>query len=425
MLNNNSSSTGNSSGNNANNRTDKNLDMVIFAIACNNLDLLNRELRKIKYKNRSQWICHHHCLPNFHYINGGPSVEHCPLLEAVSRKNIPIIEKLLNLGFDVNAVQVYKGLRDFETRTGLHVAVILNYKDVSQYLVEHGADPNRRTKFGDEYLTPYQVSVKLGNFQISKILNAKFNFDEVEVNYSDYMKIIEKALREGNPDKLRDLRELSAKFKNENTTVWFWEPSGDESEMRPPFVKINHACPMIDDFFWCILILELKIRVNNLILNRRKGAYFYLLHYLAKVFVNYDHVSHPFQTLLDLGADPCSLDDKGLTPSQIILRYNRSAITAGYCVLKDYEDEQNRLKLSYFCKRVIRYRIRCKYYGTEQTNRAIQRLNIPQTLIDYLKSPPKSTYNLRQINDQTWSIVYHNQESENIKSCSQKSFFEK
>ncbi|CAB4061793.1 unnamed protein product [Lepeophtheirus salmonis] len=346
----------------------KNLDMVIFAIACNNLDLLNRELRKIKYKNRSQWICHHHCLPNFHYINGGPSVEHCPLLEAVSRKNIPIIEKLLNLGFDVNAVQVYKGLRDFETRTGLHVAVILNYKDVSQYLVEHGADPNRRTKFGDEYLTPYQVSVKLGNFQISKILNAKFNFDEVEVNYSDYMKIIEKALREGNPDKLRDLRELSAKFKNENTTVWFWEPSGDESEMRPPFVKINHACPMIDDFFWY---------------------------------------------------------DKGLTPSQIILRYNRSAITAGYCVLKDYEDEQNRLKLSYFCKRVIRYRIRCKYYGTEQTNRAIQRLNIPQTLIDYLKSPPKSTYNLRQINDQTWSIVYHNQESENIKSCSQKSFFEK
>ncbi|XP_037681141.1 2-5A-dependent ribonuclease [Choloepus didactylus] len=94
------------------------------------------------------------------------------LIEAVQKRNIQLVQNLLERGADVNFQEVDGGW------TPLHNAVQLGSEDMVELLLQHGADPCRRKKNG---ATPFLVAGIVGNVKLLDLFLSKGS----EVNECD------------------------------------------------------------------------------------------------------------------------------------------------------------------------------------------------------------------------------------------------
>ena len=85
------------------------------------------------------------------------------LLEAASRSDIELIRKLLAQKLDVNS-------SDYDHRTALHVSVSNKNFECVKFLVEHGADPTLKDRWGN---TAYDDAMKEDSQEIIQLLSSK------------------------------------------------------------------------------------------------------------------------------------------------------------------------------------------------------------------------------------------------------------
>ncbi|XP_020840023.1 2-5A-dependent ribonuclease [Phascolarctos cinereus] len=96
-------------------------------------------------------------------FSSSPKVKYCPLIQAVKKGDIGLVQKLLEEGEDVN-VQVEGGW------TPLHNAVKEGHKDIVQLLLEKGADAHIKK---DNGATPFIVAGIVGNVELLKLFLSK------------------------------------------------------------------------------------------------------------------------------------------------------------------------------------------------------------------------------------------------------------
>jgi ankyrin repeat protein len=195
------------------------------------------------------------------------------LFDAVETGDLADVKRLVvGCGVDPNVREDEIGA------TPLHVAATYGYSEIVEFLLNHGADPNIREKYG---CTPLHYATWFGNSKVVKVLlnhgadpNIRDKQGATPLHYAaafDYPKIVEVLHKKGLSD--YDITPLQAAEFN-----------------YPEVVKLlleHGANPNIQEnnFGWTPL------------------------HFAAKVC----HV-HVARVLLDYGADPTIRDNEGKTP---------------------------------------------------------------------------------------------------------------
>jgi len=114
------------------------------------------------------------------------------LFAAVATGDLARVKRLaIDCGVDPNVREDDKGA------TPLHVAAEYGYSEIVEVLLEHGADPNIRDKYGE---TPLHVAAAFGNSKVVEVLlehgadpNARDDYGATPLHYAaafDYPKIV-------------------------------------------------------------------------------------------------------------------------------------------------------------------------------------------------------------------------------------------
>ncbi|ELW70899.1 2-5A-dependent ribonuclease [Tupaia chinensis] len=138
--------------------------------------------------------------PTFFSSKEGTEKDKHLLIEAVQRKDVKLVQQLLERGTDVNFQEEEGGW------TPLHNAVQQNREDIVELLLDHGADPHLRKKNG---ATPFIIAGIVGNVQLLRLFLSK-GADVNECDFNGFTAFMEAAAY-NKVDALRFLHERGAK----------------------------------------------------------------------------------------------------------------------------------------------------------------------------------------------------------------------
>jgi len=98
----------------------------------------------------------------------GPKPPCMPLLEAIDQDNVDVVREHIELGMDLNKTFIWPG-RDHAGASALHLAVSVEHREITELLLENGADINIRAR--DQYGgTPLHWAAFLGIKQMVEML---------------------------------------------------------------------------------------------------------------------------------------------------------------------------------------------------------------------------------------------------------------
>jgi len=98
----------------------------------------------------------------------GPGPPCMPLLDAIHQKNVDVVREHMESGTDPNKMFMWQG-RDFAGASALHLAVSVEHIEITELLLENGADIDIRAR--DQHGgTPLHWAAFLGYRQMAEML---------------------------------------------------------------------------------------------------------------------------------------------------------------------------------------------------------------------------------------------------------------
>ena len=209
---------------------------------------------------------------------------------AVEERNIEAIKKHLAIGTDVNAKGENRGA------TPLHWAAFTGYKEISELLIENGADVNA---IDDDGISPLLIAAARGNKEIAELLitqGADVNAKDAEANTP-----IDLAIRYNHPETVELLRKREAKTTEELNAKQNMNAKADAIQHNPLDVAIAGGNAYI---------VELLIN-NGEDVNKRYGDEGDKSPLLSAVFFRQKEIA---ELLINKGADMNAKNRFGQTP---------------------------------------------------------------------------------------------------------------
>ena len=98
----------------------------------------------------------------------GPKPPCMPLLEAIDQENLDVVREHMEFGKDPNETYIWPG-SDHAGAYALHLAVVVENKEITEFLLKNGADINirARDKYGG---TPLHWAAFVGINQMAEML---------------------------------------------------------------------------------------------------------------------------------------------------------------------------------------------------------------------------------------------------------------